>query len=360
MIKPHLLSYTSEEIASLLSDLKQPKFRAKQLVDWIFIKRAASWEEMRNIPKELRAQLSDKYTLRGLTPGEHKISADGLTEKWLFETEDQHGVEAVLIRDKKLSRRTVCISSSLGCRLGCVFCASAQGPFIRDLTAGEMVEEVAQVEALSGEGATNVVFMGTGEPFLNYDEVLLAARRINAADGFGIGARHITISTVGVIPGIELFAAEPEDFRLAVSLHAPNQAAREKIVPAAKKWELGRLLSVLRRYTRATRREVTFEYILIDGFNAHPNDAILLAENLSGIPCKINCIPYNPIPGSEWRPPEARTCREFVAILEDRGLRATLRAEKGSDISAACGQLRAYRLLKNSQEAKRHNDKGKK
>lgn len=340
----HLLAMTPPDLEALLADLGQPRFRLGQIRDWVFVKRVAAFDEMRNVPKTLRAALAERAVLRALDPVEHRTSRDGLTEKWLLRTADGHGVETVLIRDRDSDRRTVCVSSAVGCPLGCRFCASAEGPFVRDLTAGEMIEQVARIGDLAGETATNVVFMGTGEPFLNYDAVLHAARRLQAADGFGVGARHITVSTVGVIPGIERFAAEPEDFRLAVSLHAPTQAARVKIIPAARKWPLGRLLGAVRRFARERRREVTFEYILIEGFNAHPNDADQLAESLRDIPCKVNCIPYNPVPGGDWRPPERKACRAFVGRLEGHGLRATLRTEKGADIQAACGQLRARRL----------------
>ncbi|MFW5857201.1 MAG: 23S rRNA (adenine(2503)-C(2))-methyltransferase RlmN [Planctomycetota bacterium] len=342
----HLLALDREALASLLADLGQPRFRVDQVHDWIHAKRVADFDAMRNVPKALRAALAARADLRTLEPLEHRTSRDGLTEKWLFRTADGHGVETVLIRDRDSDRRTVCVSSALGCPLGCRFCASAEGPYVRPLAPGEMVEQVARVADLAGEAATNVVFMGTGEPFLAYDEVLAAARRLNAEDGFGIGARHITVSTVGVIPGIERFAAEPEDFRLAISLHAPTQTAREKIIPAARRWPLGRLLGVVRRFTRERRREVTFEYILIDGFNAHVHDADRLAEQLRDIPCKVNCIPFNPVPGGAWTPPARDTCRAFVARIEQHGLRATLRTEKGADIQAACGQLRARRLCR--------------
>jgi 23S rRNA (adenine2503-C2)-methyltransferase len=341
----HLLGCTRGEIEAFLAELTQPRFRTDQVMNWVFAKRKTAFAEMRNLPKELRARLAERAAVRTLEPREHLAAPDGLTEKWLWQTADGHGVESVLIRDRDGERRTACISSALGCELRCRFCASAAGTCIRHLSAGEMVEQVARIEDRTGDPLTNVVFMGTGEPFLNYDEVLRAARRLNAADGFGIGARHITVSTVGVIPGIERFSGEPEDFRLALSLHAPTQKAREKIIPAARRWPLGRLLNALRRYTRETRREVTVEYVLIDGFNAHVNDAARLVEQLAGIPCKVNCIPFNPVPGCDWQPPEMAACRSFVAAVERGGVRATLRTEKGREIRAACGQLRARRHL---------------
>ncbi|MHC4883585.1 MAG: dual-specificity RNA methyltransferase RlmN [Planctomycetota bacterium] len=337
-----LLLQTPDSLSALLKEWGEPAFRSRQVCDWIFQKKVSSFEEMRNIPKSLRERLAAQCRLRSFAVREHLVSEDGQTEKWLFTTADKQGLETVLIREGE--RRTVCVSCALGCKLGCAFCATASGPYIRNLTVGEMVEQVVQVESHLGERVTNVVFMGMGEPFLNYEDCLEAARRMNAEEGLGIGARHITFSTVGVIPGIERFAAEPEDFRLALSLHAPSQKAREKIIPSAKKWELSRILKALRRYSRSKHREVTFEYILIDGFNAHPNDAEQLCELLSGIRCKVNCIPLNPWPGCTWSPPEEAACREFVRTVNRFGIRATLRQEKGRDIAAACGQLRAQRL----------------
>lgn len=351
-MKPHLLALRTSDLRSLLSDLGQPAFRAKQLADWVFDKRVDSFDRMPNIPKALRNALEERVALRTLAAVEHHASRDGLTEKWLFRTRDGHGLETVLIRDRNSDRRTACVSTSLGCTLGCRFCASATGPFIRHLEAGEIIEEVVRIEDLlrqrdrgaESERITNVVFMGTGEPFLNYDAVLAAARRMNAADGLGIGARHITVSTAGVVPGIERFSAEPEDFRLAVSLHAASQPVREKLIPSARKWRLDRILEALRRYTRERRREVTIEYVLIDGVNAESRDAMRLVELLADIPCKVNCIPFNPAAKDAWSPPPMKACRAFVGTLENRGVRATLRTEKGQEIDAACGQLRARKL----------------
>lgn len=353
MTKKSLLEITSDEVAQLMTDLSQPKFRSKQLLEWIFAKRAASFDDMKNLPAALREKLSGNFVLRNFKVNTHQVSDDGLTEKWLLENTEKQGLECVLIKEGP--RRTACVSCALGCPLNCKFCASAKGGFVRNLTAAEIVEQVVQIENITGERVSNVVFMGTGEPFLNYDNVMQAARIMNSPEGLGIGARHITISTSGVITGIERFAAEPEDFRLAISLHAPNQKAREKIIPSAQKWKLNRLISVIRRYNRTTRREVTFEYILIDGFNCHPNDARELCELIKGIPCKINCIPYNSTgfaEDSEWTCPGKDTCRDFVNIIRETGIRVTLRQEKGTDISAACGQLRAHKLLRNDKNKK--------
>jgi 23S rRNA (adenine2503-C2)-methyltransferase len=344
--KPHLLSMTVDELSAMLLDWGEPAFRAKQVCDWVFDKKVSSFDQMRNIPAALRSRLSASTTLKTLCLIEHHVAKDKLTEKCLLQTPDSAGVETVLIRERQQKRSTACLSTALGCTLGCRFCASAEGPFIRHLGPGEMVEQVREIEHACSEKITNVVFMGTGEPFLNYDAVLRAARRLNAPDGFRIGARHITISTVGVIPSIERFAAEPEDFRLAVSLHAPTQAVRERIVPSARKWPLPRILDALRRYTRETRREVTFEYILISGVNASQRDAEVLTSELRDIRCKINLIPLNPWPGCEWTPPSQKECRNFAQNVMAGGIRATLRAEKGRDINAACGQLRARRLAR--------------
>lgn len=350
MSRLHLLGTTSDAIADLLDEMGEPRFRSKQICDWVFGKRVESWDAMRNIPKALRDKLAQRCILRCMEASQTQKSANGLTDKWLFRTHDGHGVEAVLIRDQ--DRRTVCISCSIGCGMSCTFCASGMGRFIRHLSCGEMLEQAAHIEAFTGERISNIVFMGTGEPFSNYDEVLAAARQFNHPDVFGIGARHITISTVGVITGIDRFAAEPEDFRLAISLHAPSQAIRETIIPSAKKWHFQRILDMVRQYNRATRREVTIEYTLIKDVNSEPAHASLLAKALEGIICKVNCIPLNPVPGKPYLPPSDRACHEFAGILESRGLRTTLRMEKGQDIAAACGQLRAITRLRPADDAK--------
>ncbi len=344
--KKHLLELSKEELANYIKEISQPAFRANQVHDWIFKKKVNSFDEMKNIPKELREKIAKKFTLRSLVSSKHLTSKDGLTEKWLFCNQQEQGIESVLIKEQE--RKTVCVSCGLGCPLNCTFCASAKGEYLGDLSPAEMVEQVIEIEKITNERVSNVVFMGTGEPFLNYDNVLSAARIMNSPEGLGIGARHITISTSGVITGIERFSAEPEDFRLAISLHAANQKAREKVIPSAKKWKLNRLISAIRRYSRTTRREVTFEYILIDGFNAHQNDANELYELIKGIPCKINCIPYNPVKSDNtlgWKAPEPDICNAFTGIIRDKGIRVTLRQEKGADISAACGQLRAYKNI---------------
>jgi len=341
----YLLGATPEEVAALMEKHAQPLFRKQQLDDWVWNKRVATFDDMLNLPGDLRKTLPESAYLRSLHMVEHLISHDELTEKWLLTTADGYGIETVLIREQKGKRNTACISCSIGCPLNCRFCASARGKFIRHLKAGEIIEQVLQVEQLSGSRVTNVVFMGTGEPFLNYDEVLAAARRINSSPGLGIGARHITVSTVGVIPGIERFSTESEEFRLAISFHAPDQETRKKIIPSAEKWRMDRILFALRRYWHVTRRKVTLEYLLIDGFNASRKNAMRLCELLQDIPCKINCIPFNPVKGYTWQPPEMKTCREFISIINNNGIRATLRTEKGCDIGAACGQLRARHII---------------
>lgn len=348
-MRHHMLGMSMEAIAELLASMGEPSFRAKQICDWVFAKRVDTWDAMRNIPKALREQLAQRCDLRSLEPVRSQKSTNGLTEKMLFRTRDNHGVESVLIREQ--DRRTACISCSIGCAMNCAFCASAIGPFIRHLEAGEMLEQAARLESLAGERLTNIVFMGTGEPFMNYDAVLEAARQFNNPDAFGIGARHITISTVGVVTGIDRFMAEPEEFRLAVSLHAPSQAVRERIIPTARKWPFQKILEILRQYTRTTRREVTIEYTLIKDVNSSPEDAGMLAKSLEGIACKINCIPVNPVQDKSFEPPTERQCREFAGILESRGLRCTLRMEKGQDIAAACGQLRSVTRMRPAGES---------
>lgn len=361
-----LADLSPPELRALIAEAGERPFRARQLAEWLFVKNVRSYEEMTNLPARLRAKLADQVPCRSLSVADRAASGDGRTEKWLLATSDGHGVETVFIRagpgddgddGDGGGRRTVCVSCSLGCPLACTFCASAEGPFIRHLSPGEIVEQVLVAREETGEDVTNVVFMGMGEPLLNLPSVLAAARALNrpsrpddarAIGGVGLGARRVTISTAGVIPGIDRLAGEPEDFRLAVSLHAPTQKLRRAIVPSAATWPLGALMDSLRRYARAKRREVTIEYCLLAGINDSRGQAAELAELLAGLPCKINLIPRNATGsgdsgGAGPRPDPGRS-RAFQGVLEQAGFRVTLRAEKGGDIAAACGQLRLRHL----------------
>lgn len=344
-----LLDLDREGLERELAALGEPPFRVRQLWQWLHQKLAANWDEMSNLSKPLREKLAANFQLYALHEDEHLISGDELTEKWLFSTtattEANAHVESVLIREQNHKRRTLCISCMSGCPIGCLFCATGQDGFERNLTTGEILEQVyrAQRRVLQhdNEGLSNLVFMGMGEPLLNYDRVVAAASLISSPEGINLGGRHITISTVGIPSGIRRLCQEGHNFRLALSLHAPEQSLRAEIIPAAKKWPLSELLPALREFAAHSSRQLTIEYCLIHQFNDRKAQARQLADLLQGIPCKINLIPLNPTPAFDRLPPPPDRIRAFQGTLESHGISATLRQEKGADINAACGQLRS-------------------
>lgn len=347
----HWLETSEAELADFMAGHGQPAYRAKQLYDWLHGKRAASYAGMANLPKNLRELLAENGALRGLAEVERRDASDGLTSKWLFSASDSALIESVLIIEKQLSRRTVCVSSMAGCPLGCRFCATGSGGFVRNLGAGEIVEQVYRIDEFSrslgqGMGVSHIVFMGMGEPLLNLEPVLIAAATFANPRGLGLSGRHITISTAGIPEGIRRLAAARVNYRLALSLHAPNQKVRERLMPAAKRWPLPEVFSALEEFAAVASRALTFEYCLIDGVNASQNDARELARLVSPFDCKMNLIPMNPVSDCEFRPPSAKTVRAFQDILEHAGVAATVRMEKGAEIGAACGQLKAMRDAK--------------
>lgn len=340
-----ILDLSAAELEALVAGYGEKPFRARQLREWLHAARADSFAAMSNLSKNLRERLEAEFLPRCLAPAEHLVSADKLTEKWLWAAAAELGggeAESVLIRERRLKRATACVSCMAGCPLGCVFCATGRGGFSRNLSSGEILEQAYRLDA-AAEGLTNLVFMGMGEPLLNYDHVLHAARTLADPEGLNLGGRHITISTVGVPEGFRRLAAEGANFRLAVSLHAPSQKLRETLIPAAKRWPLKELLPALHEFAQHASRDLTVEYCLIDGVNSDPAQARELARLLAGLPCKVNLIPLNPVAGFAGRPPPPQAVRAFQEELERRGLPATLRASKGRDIDAACGQLRADR-----------------
>ena len=300
---------------------------------------------MSNLPKPLRAALAEKLLdLDGTLAEVETAGTGGGTRKILSRLADGELVESVVIPAR--DRATVCVSSQVGCAMRCAFCASGKNGCARNLSAGEIAAQVARAAVLLGRRPDNVVFMGMGDPFANYDNALAAARRMNAPvpDGFGIGARRITFSTCGVVPGIERFAGEGAQFELSVSLHAPTDELRGALMPVNARWPLGVLVPAVRAYTEKTGRIVTFEYTLVAGFNDSPGCARLLLELVRGFPCRVNLIPLNPVPGFDGRAPDPAGCEAFRAFLERHGLNATLRRSKGRGVNASCGQLRRSRL----------------
>lgn len=335
------------ELEGFLSELGEPPFRARQLFDWIYRRLGDDFDRMTNLPQSLREHLKAVcYVAPGTVVAEH-TSRDGLTTKVLLRLLDGQTIESVLMQQVGAGgeRRTVCVSSQVGCPIGCVFCATGRSGFARQLTAGEMVGQVLHFARRLADGGgtrpiTHVVFMGQGEPLLNRTQLRRAVQTLNSPHGLNLGSRHITISTAGVVPGILELAGWPWQVGLAVSLHAPSDELRDRLVPLNRRYPLKELMAACRAYTQATRRRVTFEYTLIAELNDSPAQARALAALLKGELCHVNLIPLNPIPGVTLRPSPRRRVLAFQAELQQQGIPCTVRVERGSDVDAACGQLR--------------------
>ena len=346
-----LLDLTLAELTDFVAGLGQPAFRARQLWDWLYKRYAADFAQMSNLPKALRDQLTAQALIDPLTPVAEIVSHAGDTLKVLFQLHDGQTIEAVLMLYDK--RRTLCISSQAGCAMGCTFCATAQGGLARNLTPGEIVAQVLYFARYLADPAalpatdverpshvTNIVLMGMGEPLHNYKNVWTALRRLTDADTFGLGARHITLSTVGLVPMIERMADEDLQINLAVSLHAPNDELRTSLVPINRGYGVDELLTSVHNYVAKTNRRVTFEYALMAGINDTPALATELGEKLQGLLCHVNVIPLNPIPDSPYQPASDADTLRFVEILREHGVPATVRLRRGIEINAGCGQLR--------------------
>jgi 23S rRNA (adenine2503-C2)-methyltransferase len=348
--RPLIKSLTLDELGERLRALGQPAYRAKQVMQWIYGRRVKSFAEMSDLPTGLRQQLAAEFGFSGLEPIRTLGSLD-TTLKYLFRLDDGALIEAVLIPaspalyGEASDRRTLCISTQVGCAYGCKFCASGLDGWSRNLQPGEIVDQIMRVEELCGERINNIVFMGMGEPLANFAHLMRAIAIINAPWGVGLGARHITISTSGLAPQIKLLAEQPLQVRLAISLHGATDEVRSQIMPVNRKYPLATLLEACAYYTERKKQWLTFEYILIDGVNDRPEDAAALARVARKVKAKVNCIPYNIVEGLAWqRPSEARQ-DAFMAVLETARIPATIRREKGHDIAAACGQLRRQTMV---------------
>ncbi|MBO8162332.1 MAG: 23S rRNA (adenine(2503)-C(2))-methyltransferase RlmN [Brevibacillus sp.] len=339
--KPLLYSLTMEELKTWLAEQGEKAYRAQQIFDWLYAKRVHSFDEMSNVSKALREKLSRHFRLDALTELTRQVSKDG-TVKFLFQLRDGHAIETVIMRHNY--GNSVCVTTQVGCRIGCTFCASTLGGLKRNLEAGEIVAQVlAAQRALDAEGgrASHVVVMGIGEPFENFEALLTFLNVINDNRGLNIGQRHITVSTSGIIPKIYEFAERGGQVNLAVSLHAPTSDLRSRLMPINRGFPLEKLMEACRRYIAKTGRRITFEYGLFGGVNDQPEHAEQLADLVGDMMCHINLIPVNYVPERDY----VRTSRDdifrFKRILENRGINVTIRREHGSDIAAACGQLRA-------------------
>lgn len=340
MEKIDLKAKTLEELEQfVLINLKEKRFRASQIFHWLHQKNVTSFAAMKNLPQALQESLDQAGYITNLTPVLCRQSKDG-TKKYLFQLDDDQLIESVYLPDD-LGRRSICISSQVGCKMGCSFCATGQGGWVRNLRPGEIIDQIYAVQRDLQVKISNVVFMGMGEPLLNYDAVLRAIRQLNHPQGGNIGIRRITLSTCGLVPQIRRLANEELQFVLAVSLHAPNDQIRNKLMPINQKYPLDELLKACQEYIQITRRRVTFEYALISGVNDSFDCANQLAKLLQGLLCHVNLIPINPIEGTNLQKPGSEKIQLFQEMLGNAGIEATCRKERGADIDAACGQLRA-------------------
>ncbi len=325
----------------MLGTLGQKPYRAKQLFMWLYRKRAKTFDEMTDLPAALIEELKKRFVIMPLKEIDRQVAHDG-TMKFLFEMQDGSSVESVLMHFAY--GESLCVSSQVGCNMACTFCASGLLKKQRSLTAGEMVGEAMFVQELLDEDQRrldNIVIMGTGEPFDNYDNVMRFCAIINSDHGLAIGARHITISTCGIVPRINDFADAHLQYNLAVSLHASNDALRRKLMPIDKAYPMDQLMAALKRYSENNHRRLTFEYILLRNVNDHDENAIELANLIRGMNAYVNLIPYNEVNENGYRTTDARTALHFYDVLMKHGVKATLRTKHGEDIDAACGQLRA-------------------
>jgi len=358
------------QLVEFMASLGEPAYRARQVYRWLYRSLADDFSAMHNLPVVLRARLAGVARVGSLQPVTTLTSADGLTRKVLFRLADGNTIESVLMLyapgNDSRARCTVCVSTQVGCALDCAFCATGKGGFGRNLTAGEIVEQVlyfarqfqghdsgmeSGAPGAAASPITNVIFAGMGEPLANYAATWAAVERLNDPAGFGLGARHMTISTAGLVPGIRRLAGEKLQVNLAVSLHAPDDVLRAQLMPIARRYPLAELLAACQEYGAKTGRRVSFEYILIDGVNSSPAQARQLAALLEGMLCHVNLIPLNPIAESPWRPPSHEVVLAFERELARRGIATTVRSERGVEIQAACGQLRARHSVETKKPA---------
>ena len=333
----NLKSMTLPEIGAVLKNMGQPAFRAKQVYTWLH-KGVRSYEEMTNLPKALREQLAQQYPIYEPKAVRKQESQKDGTIKYLWQLEDGNCVETVLMRYHY--GNTVCISTEVGCRMGCAFCASTLGGLVRRLEPHEMLDHVLFTQVDSGLPVSHIVLMGIGEPLDNFDNVMRFLELVNSADGMNISMRHISLSTCGLVPKIDELAAKKLQISLAISLHGPNDEIRNKIMPVNKAYPIDELLEACRRYYAATSRRIHFEYAMIDGVNDSAENAKELLRRLKGLPAHVNMIPLNHVEESPLKPSSRAAVANFQKILEDGGVTATVRRTLGSDIDASCGQLR--------------------
>jgi 23S rRNA (adenine2503-C2)-methyltransferase len=343
-----IISYTKEELENLIVELGDKKYRAGQIYEWIHKKHVTSYDEMLNVPKTLKEKLAEIAPMNApeiVTFQESKI--DG-TRKYLYKLYDDSVIESVFMRYKH--GNSVCISSQVGCRMGCRFCASTLDGLMRNLSAGEMLMQIYGIERDTGERVSNVVVMGTGEPLDNYDNLIKFIKMLSDENGINISQRNITVSTCGLVPKIDELADEDLQITLALSLHASNQAKREALMPIALKYNINDVVDACKRYFDKTGRRISFEYSLVSGQNDTAEDAAELSHLIKGINCHVNLIPVNPIKERDYVAPDRTAVIGFKERLEKNGINVTIRREMGGDIDGACGQLRKKYMSKVGEE----------
>lgn len=343
-MKPCIYDYTLEQLQQWMKDNGEPAFRGGQLFDWLYVKRVKSFEDMSNLSKTLRDKLEEHFqfvTLSEITKFESK---DG-TVKFLFGLHDAHAIETVIMRHNY--GNSICVTTQVGCRIGCTFCASTLGGLKRNLTAGEIVAQVVTAQQMldaTGERVSSIVIMGSGEPFENYDATMTFLRIMIHEKGLNIGQRHITVSTSGIVPSMYKFAEENTQINLALSIHAPNDALRSKLMPVNRRYPFDDVMAACHNYIAKTGRRITFEYALIGGVNDRAEHAQELADVLKGMLCHVNLIPVNHVPERNYVRTPREDIFEFQRVLERNKVSVTIRREQGHDIAAACGQLRAKHM----------------
>ncbi len=335
--KIDICSLYDDEIKSLINDLGEPKYRADQVIKWVR-SGVCSFEEMKNIPLSLRQKLSEKCVIKCVKSEKKLVSAIDGTVKYLFSLYDGECIESVLMKYEH--GYTVCVSTQVGCRMGCKFCASGLNGLKRNLSASEILSQIITAGKDNGIRVSNVVMMGIGEPLDNFENVSRFLNLVGSEDGLNIGLRHISLSTSGLVSGIEKLKGLDLPITLSVSLHAPNDSIRDTIMPVNKKWNTEKLLNACREYQKVTTRRISFEYALIKGVNDSKECAFELAERLKGIMCHVNLIPANPVKENSFTKPDTESIKKFKGYLEAKGVNATVRRTLGSDINASCGQLR--------------------
>jgi 23S rRNA (adenine2503-C2)-methyltransferase len=335
MSRPLLYDLSLPDLIALLREWGEPDYRARQVWNHVYARLAAGPDAMTDLPRPLRERLTGAFDFHGLKPLAEAVSSDGGTRKTLFALPDGQSIEVVLMRYER--RRTVCISTQVGCAMGCAFCATGQMGLRRNLSSGEIVAQVLAAARL--ERLTNIVVMGMGEPFHNYEATMAALDRLNLPQGFGFGERRMTISTVGLIPGIDRFAGERRQINLAVSLHAATDELRARLVPVNARYPLAALFESCRRYVQSTRRRISFEWALIEGVNDGPEQALALAELARDLTCHVNLIPLNPTLGYPGSAASRERAQGFRDTLLSHSIPATIRLRRGIDIQAGCGQL---------------------